>query len=90
MCLFGQTTTSEYGNAGARRFGASNVPTPRQYREFALDCLCWAEQAKDAGQRQSLVALARLWMQTASDMDRGVTAGGTDGPHRFTNGVPTR
>lgn len=50
------------------------MPTPLEYREFALECLRWAEDAKDAGQRETLIGLARLWMQTASEMDRGIIA----------------
>jgi hypothetical protein len=46
------------------------MTTPLDYRLFALDCLQWAEVAKDADQRATLIRLARQWMQTASELDR--------------------
>jgi hypothetical protein len=35
-----------------------------------MDCLQWAEDAKDADQRATLIRLARMWMLTASELDR--------------------
>lgn len=46
------------------------MTTTVDYRLFALDCLQWAEDAKDADQRATLIRLARIWMQTASELDR--------------------
>jgi|GEM_PF-6571497 len=46
------------------------MTTPPDLRKFATDCLLWAEGAKDAGQRDTLVRLARMWMQTASELDQ--------------------
>lgn len=44
--------------------------TTLDYRLFAMDCLQWAEDAKDADQRATLIRLARMWMLTASELDR--------------------
>jgi hypothetical protein len=46
------------------------MTTPLDYRQFAMDCLRWAEDAKDADQRATLIRLARMWMLTASELDR--------------------
>ena len=45
------------------------MTTPLDYRLFAMDCLQWAEDAKDEDQRATLIKLARMWMLTASELD---------------------
>jgi hypothetical protein len=45
------------------------MTSPDDYRQFAMDCLRWADEAKDASQRHTLTQLARTWMLTASEMD---------------------
>lgn len=57
------------------------MTTPAEFREYALDCLHWAEDAKDAGQRDTLIGLARMWMNTAIAVDDYVTLAG-DAPAR--------
>jgi len=47
------------------------VTTPTDFRHFALDCLRWAEETTDAAQRETLVAMARLWMRTALLVEEG-------------------
>jgi hypothetical protein len=34
------------------------MTTPTEYREFALECLKWADETPNAGQRQTFVDLA--------------------------------
>jgi hypothetical protein len=46
------------------------MTTPLDYRQFAMDCLQWADEAKDEDQRATLIRLARRWMLTASELDR--------------------
>ena len=46
------------------------MTTPLDYRQFAIDCLNWAEDAKDENQRATMIRLAGMWMQTASELDR--------------------
>jgi hypothetical protein len=48
-----------------------------------MDCLLWAEEAKDAGQRNTLVGLARMWMLTASELDQKVPIPGGALPEPF-------
>ena len=45
------------------------MTTPAEYREFAQDCLRWADNAKDASERDTLIGVARMWLRTASLMD---------------------
>ena len=42
------------------------MTTPTHYRECALDCLKWAEEATNESQKKTFVDLARLWMEAAS------------------------
>jgi hypothetical protein len=46
------------------------MTTTIDYRQLAMDCLHWAEDATDADQRATLIRLARMWMLTASELDR--------------------
>jgi hypothetical protein len=41
------------------------MTTPAEYRAFAVECLRWADETKDASQRQTYTGLARVWMRTA-------------------------
>ena len=59
------------------------MTTPADLRKFATDCLLWAEEAKDASQRDTLIRLARMWMQTASELDHRVTMPGGPPPGLF-------
>jgi hypothetical protein len=52
------------------------MTTPAEFREFALDCLHWADDAKDAGQRDTLLGMAHMWMNTAIVVDEYVTLAG--------------
>jgi hypothetical protein len=54
------------------------MTTPAEYREFAFDCLRWADEAHDAGQRDTLIGLGRVWMQTAIVVEQYVTLAGDD------------
>ena len=47
------------------------MTTPMDYREFAQDCMRWAETAKDASQRDTLIGIGRMWLRTAELMDEG-------------------
>jgi len=57
------------------------MTTPAEYREFAIDCLRWADEAPDAGQRDTMIGLGRIWMQTAIVVEQYVTLAG-DSPMR--------
>ena len=55
---------------------------PADYREFARDCLRWAEQAGDAAQSDTLIGIARMWMRTALIMEDQATLA-NDAPKLF-------
>jgi hypothetical protein len=42
----------------------------REFREFAQQCVCWAEDAKNDRQRQMLLDLAEQWTQAALAVER--------------------
>jgi hypothetical protein len=58
------------------------MTTPADYREFARDCLRWAEQAGDAAQSDTLIGIARMWMRTALIMEEQATLA-NDAPKLF-------
>ncbi len=49
--------------------------TPRQMRQFAAECLRWAEKAENASQRDLMVRVARGWLATAAALERSTEAG---------------
>jgi hypothetical protein len=48
------------------------MTTTTDYRDFAFDCLRWTEQAKDASERDTLIGIARLWLNVATQLDRHI------------------
>src|SRR5262245_62114827 len=44
--------------------------SPKDFRDFGLECIRWAEAARDERHRQVLVDLARQWMKAAVQMER--------------------
>jgi hypothetical protein len=58
------------------------MTTPADYRDFARDCLRWAEQAGDAAQSDTLIGIARMWMRTALIMEEHETLA-NDAPKLF-------
>jgi hypothetical protein len=46
--------------------------TPSEYRDYAIGCLKWANDTPNPKQRKTFVDLARLWMDAAYHLDRGV------------------
>jgi hypothetical protein len=48
------------------------MTTTTDYRDFARDCLRWTEQAKDASGRDTLIGIARLWLNVAARLDRHI------------------
>ena len=57
------------------------MTTPADYREFALDCMRWAEAEENAGLRDIMMGLARVWMRTSLDVGQYVTLAGDDPKH---------
>jgi hypothetical protein len=54
------------------------MTTPAEYREFAIDCMRLAEQEENAGLRDTMMGLARVWFRTALMMDEHVMVAGDD------------
>jgi len=48
------------------------MTTTTDYRDFARDCLHWTEQAKDASERDTLIGVARLWLNVAARLDHHI------------------
>jgi hypothetical protein len=46
------------------------MTTPAEYYEFALDCMRWSKDAKDASQRDILINVGRRWTETALRVER--------------------
>ena len=46
-----------------------------EIRDFAVQCLRWSADTKDAGQRDLIVRMAKGWMNTASTLDRRIDEG---------------
>jgi hypothetical protein len=49
------------------------MTSPDDYRQFALDCLKWADESEDPGHRDTLTRIARMWMHTAIELDERIT-----------------
>ena len=54
------------------------MTTPTDYREFAIDCMRLAEQEENAGLRDIMMGLARVWYRTAIVVDDYVTLAGDE------------
>jgi len=48
--------------------------SPKEYREFAQDCLRGAAETKSERHRQILLETAKTWMQAALEVERSVGA----------------
>lgn len=48
---------------------STELPSPKEYRAFADECLRWANRAPSQAQRNTLVEIARVWMQIALDKE---------------------
>jgi hypothetical protein len=46
--------------------------SPKEFREFAHDCLRWADETKSERHRQVLLDMAKTWMQAASQLERSL------------------
>ena len=46
------------------------MTSPKDYRDFALDCLRWAERTSNPSHKQVMYDLARTWMNTARIAER--------------------
>lgn len=49
--------------------------TTHDMRIFALDCLRWAARTSNPSDRETMVRVARMWMDTASGIERRINDG---------------
>jgi hypothetical protein len=47
-------------------------PSPKEYHEFAQECLRWADETKSERHRQVLLDMAKTWMQAALQLERSL------------------
>jgi hypothetical protein len=45
---------------------------PKEFREFAQECLRWADETKSEQHRQVLLDMATTWMQAALQLERSL------------------
>jgi hypothetical protein len=62
------TTTDAVVVPGERAMAAS----PKEFREFAQECLRWADETKSQRHRQVLLDMAATWMQAALQLERSL------------------
>jgi hypothetical protein len=48
----------------------TGLPSPAEYREFAVECLRWADRGAQLDQRSNLIKIASDWMHIASSIER--------------------
>ena len=46
--------------------------SPKEFREFAQECLRWADETKSERHRQVLREMAKTWMQAALQLERSL------------------
>jgi len=51
--------------------------SPKDFREFAQECLRWAGETKSDRHRQVLLEMARTWVQAALELERSVIGAAT-------------
>ena len=44
--------------------------SPKEFREFAQECLRWADQTRSEQHREVLLEMAKTWMQAALEVER--------------------
>ena len=67
LSLFSKT---RWGNGRARNIMRSTFLSPKEYRDFAAQCLRWASRAKREEHKNIMLQMADHWMQTAQARER--------------------
>jgi hypothetical protein len=52
----------------------SALVSPKQYRDFAAQCLRWAARAKHEEHKNMMLEMANHWMQRAQELERTGTS----------------
>jgi len=58
--------------------GGKPMTTAKEYREFAKECLKWADEAKADNDRNSFLELARDWTLAAIRLEGGFAPDGRE------------
>ena len=62
--------------------------SPKEFREFAEECLRWADETNSDRHRQVLQEMAKTWMQAALQLERGLAL--LDDPPRTSKARPAK
>jgi hypothetical protein len=46
--------------------------SPKEFREFAEECLRWSDETKSERHQQVLLDMAKTWMQAALQLERSL------------------
>src|SRR5215475_8174235 len=61
---------TRWENSRARNIMRSTFLSPKEYRDFAAQCLRWAFRAEREEHKNTMLQMADHWMQTAQTMER--------------------
>jgi len=53
----------------------SALASPKEYREFAAQCLGWAARARHEQHKNMMLGMADHWMEAARELERAGTRG---------------
>jgi beta-xylosidase len=63
----------------------SALMSPKQYRDFAAQCLRWAAHARHEEHKSIMLQMADHWMQTAEELERAGTSRSAPSRMRLTS-----
>ncbi len=49
--------------------------TPREIMAFALDCKRWSREAQNASDREIIMQVSKMWLDTALQIQRRIALG---------------
>jgi len=63
---------------------------PREFREFAQECLRWADETKSEQHREVLLDMATTWTQAALQLERSLALIDDSTPPRKSKPAPAK
>jgi hypothetical protein len=64
--------------------------SPKEFREFAQECMRWAGETKSQRHRQVLLEMARTWLQAALEIEDGLKLIDAGAPLRSSKPRPAK
>jgi hypothetical protein len=61
-----------HSDCGIGSWERAMAASPKEFREFAQECLRWADETKSERHRQVLLDMAKTWMQAALQLERSL------------------